>query len=79
MGVREARLRREWAELYPGLDPDMWYPAAQLVPQVLRHRLQGRPSGESTPRILIEKHFEFRGDSPRDSSWGGILSRADDG
>lgn len=79
MGIREARLRREWAEFYPGLEPDVWYPAAQLVPLVLRHRIRNQGTWEFTRRILIDGHFEFRGGKPRDSSWGGVLSRVDDG
>ena len=79
MEVREARLRREWAELYPGLDPGLWSPATQLVPVVLRHRLQSRVTWDTSRRILIDAHFEFRGGRPRDASWSGILSRVDDG
>jgi hypothetical protein len=48
------------------------------VPQVLRHRLQDRPSWEFTRRILLDEHFEFRGGRPRDASWGGILTRVED-
>ena len=42
MGVREARLRAEWASLYPGLASGEWMAASELVPLVLRHRLQDR-------------------------------------
>jgi hypothetical protein len=52
--------------------------AAELVPQVLRHRLQGRQGWEFTRRILVEDHFEFRGGRPRDSTWTGVLSRVED-
>jgi hypothetical protein len=78
MAVREARLRPEWADLYPGVRPDVWHVAAELVPQVLRHRLQGRQGWEFTRRILVEDHFEFRGGRPRDSTWTGVLSRVED-
>jgi hypothetical protein len=78
MAVREARLRREWAHLYPGLEPEVWMVAAQLVPLVLRHRLQEAPSWEFTQRIMVDEHFEFRGGRDRDRSWSGILSRVDD-
>ena len=79
MGAREARLRAEWASLYPGLAPGEWMAAAQLVPLVLRHRLQDEPSWEFTRRILVDEHFEFRGGRPRDGSWAGVLSRVEDG
>jgi hypothetical protein len=78
MAVREARLRPEWADLYPGIATDVWHVAAQLVPVVLRLRMQGRTSWEFAERILVDEHFEFRGGRPRDDSWGGILSRVED-
>jgi hypothetical protein len=78
MAVREARLRPEWAHLYPGLDSDVWTVAAQFVPLVLRHRLQGQPTWEFTQRILVDDHFEFRGGRARDRSWSGVLSRVED-
>jgi hypothetical protein len=78
MVVREARLRPEWAHLYPGLEADVWVVAAQLVPLVLRHRLQGQSTWEFTRRILVDDHFEFRGGRNRDSSWSGVLSRVED-
>jgi hypothetical protein len=79
MAVREARLRPEWAHLYPGLEVGVWRVAAQLVPLVLRHRLQGQPTWEFTKRILVDGHFEFRGGYNRDASWSGVLSRVEDG
>lgn len=78
MAVREARLRPEWAHLYPGLEPEVWVVAAELVPLVLRHRLQGQPTWEFTQRILVDEHFEFRGGHDRDWSWSGVLSRVED-
>jgi hypothetical protein len=78
MAVREARLRAEWAGLYPGLPADEWMVASELVPLVLRHRLQDQPNWEFARRILLDEHFEFRGGRPRDGSWTGILSRVDD-
>jgi hypothetical protein len=78
MAVREARLRPEWADLYPEVRPDVWQVAAELVPHVLRYRLRGERSWEFTRRILDDDHFEFRGGRPRDSSWAGVLSRVED-
>jgi hypothetical protein len=78
MALREARLRPEWAHLYPGLEPNVWMVAAELVPLVLRHRLQGQTTWEFTRRILVDEHFEFRGGRPRDGSWSGVLSRVED-
>ncbi len=78
MAVREARLRPEWAELYPSIEPGMWYVAARLVPLVLRSRLQEQPGWEFARRIMLDEHFEFRGGRRRDSTWVGILSRVED-
>lgn len=78
MAVREVRLRPEWADLYPGVRPDVWQVAAELVPQVLRHRLQNQRNWEFTRRILLDEHFEFRGGRPRDATWTGVLSRVED-
>ena len=78
MAIREARLRPEWAKNYPGIDSGVWHVAAQLVPLVLRHRMQGQSTWELTRRILTDEHFEFRGGRPRDENWTGILTRIDD-
>jgi hypothetical protein len=78
MATREARLRPEWADLYPGIKPEVWHVAAELVPYVLRHLLQGRTTWEFTHRVLNEEHFDFRGGRPRDDSWSGILTRVGD-
>jgi hypothetical protein len=78
MAVREARLKPEWAHLYPGLEADAWVAAAQLVPLVLRHRLQDQPTWEFAQRILRDDHFDFRGGRPRDDSWTGVLTRVED-
>ncbi len=78
MAVREARLRPEWAHLYPGLEANVWVVAAQLVPLVLRHRLHEQPTWEFTRRILVDDHFEFRGGHQRDNSWSGVLTRVED-
>ena len=52
--------------------------ASELVPLVLRYRLQGQRGWEFTRRILVDEHFEFRGGRPRDASWTGVLSRVED-
>lgn len=78
MAVREARLRPEWAHLYPDLEAGVWSVAALLVPLVLRRRLHDQPTWEFARRILVDDHFEFRGGRPRDRDWSGILTRVDD-
>jgi hypothetical protein len=63
--MREARLRPEFADLYPTLTPGEWQPAARVAEVVLARLLlleiSDAPLGE---RVLDERHFEFRGDIP---------------
>jgi len=61
---REARLKPEFADLYPGLRPDVWYSAAWLsARQFARTRCDGVAS--EIAAILSDQHFEFRGGRPR--------------
>lgn len=63
---REARLRPEFAKLYPYLTPDVWEQAALLTDRVVAHIL-GRPEGKfiTGERALDPQHFEFRGSEAR--------------
>jgi hypothetical protein len=75
--MREARLREEFAHLYPELVPGQWEPAARIVQVVLaRYLLQRMADAPVADRALNEAHFEFRGgaDPPR----FGRRQRADD-
>lgn len=61
---REARLKREYADQYPGLRPDTWYSAAWLsARQFARTRCDG--AATEIAAVLNEQHFEFRGGRPR--------------
>ena len=62
---REARLRPEFASLYPGIPVDTWLPAADLGATLLMHHLRAPSPPELGNRLLDESHFEFRGGSPR--------------
>jgi hypothetical protein len=58
---REARLRPEYAGHYPGIQANVWEPAAVLCDRVLaRGLLRGSPMGWRD-RVLAPEHFEFRG------------------
>jgi hypothetical protein len=59
---RQARLRSEFASLYPYLTAGVWEPAAVLTDRVVAHVL-GRPDGRfiTGERALDPHHFEFRG------------------
>jgi hypothetical protein len=68
-GPREARLRPEWAALYPGIAVDEWVPVAVMIDRVTAMRLlNGRPPrGVLWRRVLDDQHFEFRGGYRRPS------------
>jgi len=61
--VREARLRPEFAELYPGIEPGVWHTAATLAGHLLA-RLMREDAAPLPARVLEATHFEFRGESP---------------
>jgi hypothetical protein len=78
--IREARLRPEYASLYPDLTPGVWVPACTLRDFVLERGLYQRRTGlPSHRRLLLESHFEFRGGKmPRYSAWSGPHERTDE-
>jgi hypothetical protein len=71
---REARLKPEFAEQYPGLVPGVWHPAASIAAYLLtRQRTLGGADPLAPPaRAIPTDHFEFRGGS---TSHGGQRER----
>jgi hypothetical protein len=64
--VRLARLRPEFANLYPGLDPGVWETATELGSRLLaQHAVRPSPGFMLSNRVLPEQHFEFQGGVPR--------------
>jgi hypothetical protein len=64
--LREARLRPEYAHLYPMLEPNAWTPAADVALKVAAVRiLQLADTYVLHDRVLPDAHFEFRGGTPR--------------
>ena len=60
--LREARLRPEYAHLYPMLEPGVWVSAAGTAEKVAAARLlQLADNYVFHDRVLIDAHFEFRG------------------
>jgi hypothetical protein len=59
--MREARLRPEFAHLYPGLTPGRWEPASRIAEAVLANMLLHQMGEMSQQVRLDETHFEFRG------------------
>jgi hypothetical protein len=63
---REACLKPEFAYLYPGLTPGVWYRAAWLsARQFAREPCDG--AAASIARMVDGHHFEFRGGRPRNA------------
>jgi hypothetical protein len=58
---REARLKQEFADLYPPLVAGLWETAAEMGAKVLLWQVQQLGTDALNSRILEEKHFEFRG------------------
>jgi hypothetical protein len=75
--IREARLRPEFASLYPGVQPDVWMPASAIGQQLLLWHLTAPalPEGE---RLMADGHFEFRGGQRRVGSWINMRTRVVD-
>jgi hypothetical protein len=77
--AREARLRPEFAHLYPAITAGQWESAAilsdRLVSLLLRNPLS---RFITTDRILPPEHFDFRGDAPRPHSLPEGQSRRGD-
>ena len=58
---REARLMTEYVELYPGLAPGVWLPAAEVAEHIVAVvRREGGRLGLHG-RVMSDEHFEFRG------------------
>jgi hypothetical protein len=58
---REAKLRPEFARLYPALPANQWHPAAAVRCVVVNQSRYGYPRRPLPPRALDEEHFLFRG------------------
>ena len=75
--MREARLRPEFADLYPELTAGHWEPAARIAEVVLaRYLLRRMTDAPSPDRVLDETHFEFRGGATPER--GPVRERAAD-
>lgn len=61
--VRQALLKSAYADLYPGIAPGEWQPAAVMANLVLSVRpgLRTNLTLVGRDRVLDERHFQFRG------------------
>jgi hypothetical protein len=58
---REARLKREFAHLYPPLKPGEWESAAVMADKLVRWLMGKKKHGfVRSERVLRPEHFEFR-------------------
>jgi hypothetical protein len=64
--LREARVRPEYAHLYPMLQVGAWETAAVIADKVAAIRIQQLADAYVLhDRVLPDAHFEFRGGTPR--------------
>ncbi len=63
MPEREGRLKADYRDWYPALDPEIWYPASWLSRAVLAQLSEGEPRWQPEPRVPSDTHFSFRGGS----------------
>jgi hypothetical protein len=78
--IREARLKPEYAHLYPPLQPDHWEPAALLADRMVAWLLRQPDRGYVAPeRVLRSEHFEFRGGGGPPESAGSHRRRSSQG
>jgi len=75
--IREARLRPQYASLYPALEPGTWQPATAIGRQLLLWHLTA-PALPDSERLMSEEHFEFRGGARRDRAESGVRTRSAD-
>jgi hypothetical protein len=73
---RQARLKPQFAALYPGVVAGEWMPAWLLAEQLLaRAEREGVRPGE---RVCAPTHIEFRGGGKRPPELRGLRTRAVD-
>lgn len=68
--VRLARLRPEFARLYPSIRPNRWVPARKLLRKLRAENEPSRPLGDA--------HFDFQGGSRRNPEWPALRQRRSD-
>jgi hypothetical protein len=67
--LREARLKAEFAHLYPPVEAGRWESAALMADRVVAWLLRQPDRGYVAPeRVLRSEHFEFRGGTEKPQS-----------
>ncbi len=75
--ARQARLRPQFAHLYPPLTAGLWEPAAELGARMLLWQVQQQGTEALGMRILDQRHFDFQGGWSRGDETD-MRTRADD-
>jgi hypothetical protein len=73
---RQARLKPQFAALYPGVVAGEWMPAWVLAEQLLARAEEQGVSPRK--RVCLPTHIEFRGGGPRPPELRGLRTRATD-
>jgi hypothetical protein len=76
--IRRARLRLEFADVYPGIAPNVWLSARAVAGTVGRANRRNQRSEGNGERVLSNAHFEFRGGRRRRQDEPAQRSRAID-
>ena len=74
---REARLKREYAHLYPPLQSGRWEPAGLMAERMVAWLLREHKGYVAPHRVLRDEHFEFRS-GPRAGGTSDGHSRRED-
>jgi hypothetical protein len=61
---RQAWLCAEFADWYPGIEPEVWHDAAWVREMVLAQLRHGAPRWQTQGRVLSDAHFKFQGVAP---------------
>ncbi|HUF34428.1 MAG TPA: hypothetical protein VMN37_00690 [Gemmatimonadales bacterium] len=73
---RQARIKLQYAGVYPGIQAGEWMPAWLLVERLLElAQRSGRPPGG---RVCDPAHCEFRGGGPRSPEFRDLRTRTVD-
>ena len=76
-GMREARLKHEFAHLYPPLTPGQWETAGLMADRMVAWLLRAGRGYLAPARALRSEHFDFRGGQPS-AGRAGVHSRRED-
>lgn len=76
---REARLKPQFAHLYPAITAGQWEPAAVLADRLVSWHLRNpNPKIVTRARVLLLDHFDFRGEVNRPGAHPAPRSRRED-